>query len=79
MFHNLGFKSKRKADAWLIINAPKQEFGYLVDFYTVMEHINQQFTGMDLLSSLGKLYKLKLRTISEGVAITSFENNNPHF
>ena len=79
LFHNLGFKSKREADAWLIINAPKQEFGYLVDFHTVMEHINQQITGMDSLSSLGKLYKLKLRTISEGVAITSFENNNPRF
>ena len=79
MFHNLGFRSKREADAWLVINAPKQEFGYLVDFHTAMEHINQQITGMDSLSSLGKLYKLKLRTISEGVAITSFENNNPRF
>ena len=79
LFYNLGFRSKTESDAWLEINAPQQEFGYLVDFHTVMEHIQQQITGMDSLASLGKLYKLQLRTISEAVAITSFENHNPRF
>ena len=44
-----------------------------------MEHIHQQITGMDSLSSLGKLYKLKLKTMSEGVVMTSFELSEPLF
>ena len=34
---------------------------------------------MDSLASLGKLYKLRLKTMSESVAMTSFEVQNPRF
>ena len=44
-----------------------------------MEHIHQQITGMDSLASLGKLYKLRLKTMSESVAMTSFEVQSPRF
>ena len=78
-FFNLGFRSKKESDAWLILNAPKEFFGYLVDFHTVMEHVHHQITGIDSLSSLGKLYKLKLSTISESLSMTSFETTEPRF
>ena len=78
-FFNLGFRSKKESGAWLELNAPKKQFGFLVDFHTVMEHIHQQITGMDSLSSLGSLYQLKLKTMSEGVAMTSFELSEPRF
>ena len=78
-FNNLGFTSRRESDAWLELNAPKDQFGFVVDFHTVMEHIHQQINGVDSLSSLGKLYKLKIKTMSEGVAMTSFETNSPRF
>ena len=78
-FFNLGFRSKKEADAWLVMNAPKGNFGYMVDFHTVMEHVHHQITGIDSLSSLGKLYKLKLSTISESLAMTSFETIDPRF
>ena len=51
----------------------------MVDFHTVMEHVHHQITGIDSLSSLGKLYKLKLSTISESLAMTSFETTDPRF
>ena len=57
-FNNLGFQSRSETNAWLELNAPKHQFGFIVDFHTIMEHIHQQITGMDSLASLGKLYKL---------------------
>ena len=78
-FHDLGFRSKTEAHAWLVLNAPVDQFGFMVDFHTVMEHIQQQITGIDSLSSLGKVYKLKLRTLSEAVSMTSFEIISPRF
>ena len=79
VFHNLGFQSRNESNAWLELNAPKHQFGFVVDFHTIMEHIHQQITGMDSLASLGKLYKLRLKTMSESVAMTSFEVQSPRF
>ena len=78
-FHNLGFQSKNEANSWLELHAPKNQFGFVVDFHTVMEHIHQQITGMDSLASLGKLFKLRLKTMSESVSMTSFEVQSPRF
>ena len=78
-FHNLGFRSKTESKAWLQLNAPIDQFGFIVDFHTVMEHIHQQITGVDSLSSLGKLYKLRHKTLSEVISMTSFEVISPRF
>ena len=51
----------------------------MIDFYTVMEHIHHQITGVDALANLGKLHKLQLKTMSEGVAMTSFKVISPRF
>ena len=61
------------------MNAPNKEFGYVINFHTLMEHVHQQITGVDSLANLGKLYKLQLQTMSEGVAMTSFEVISPRF
>ena len=53
-FLNLGFRSKKESDAWLVLNAPKDSFGCVLDFHTVMEHIHHQIAGIDSLSRLGK-------------------------
>ena len=78
-FNNSGFQSRNEANAWLELHAPKNQFGFIVDFHTIMEHIHQQITSMDSLASLGKLYKLRLKTMSEIVAMTSFEVQSPRF
>ena len=60
-----------------MLNASKDHSEYVVDFYIVMEHIHRQITEMDSLSYLGKLYKLKLSTVSEAVLMSSFETSEP--
>ena len=62
-----------------MLNAPKDDFDYVVAFHIVMEYIHQQITGIDYLSNIGKLYKLKLSTTSEAISMTSFETSEPLF
>ena len=78
-FYNLGFTSKSESDAWLELNSPGGNFGYLVNFHTVMEHIHQAITDVDALKQLQNVYKLKLQTISEALSVTSFEVSTPRF
>ena len=78
-FNTMGFQSNSESNAWLELNALKEQFGFVVDFHTVMEHIRHQITGTDSLLNLGKLYKLKLKIMSESVSITSFEVQSPRF
>ena len=78
-FHGLDFTSKDQADAWLELHSPQGDFGFLVDFHTLMEHVHHSITGVDSLKQLQNVYKLKLSTISESLAITSFEVSSPRF
>ena len=78
-FHNLGFHGKSDSDAWLELHSPGGGFGFVVDFHTLMEHIHHAITGVDALKQLQTVYKLKLTTISEALAVTSFEVPIPRF
>ena len=51
-FHDLGFKSKIESKAWLELNSSTDQFGFMINFHTLMEHIHQQITGCDSLTSL---------------------------
>ena len=54
-FHGLGFRSFDEARAWLQIKVPTEQFGFIVDFQTIIEHIFTQITGMDSLKQLEKI------------------------
>ena len=73
-FGGLGFDSLSKASSWLAENVPDHAFGLIVDPHTVMEHIQSSIAGKACLPKMERLYKLKLLTIGEAVAMTSFEN-----
>ena len=73
-FFNLGFTSKTESDAWLDTHVPSGDFGFVIDFHTLLEHIHHAITGMDALKQLQTVYKLKLSTISEALSVTSFES-----
>ena len=75
----MGFMDKGEADAWLDINSQNKNFGLLIDFHTLMEHVHHAITGVDALKQLQNVYKLKLSTISEALAVTSFEVTMPRF
>ena len=78
-FHNLNFTLKDQADAWLETHAPHGNFGFIIDFHTLLEHIHHAINGVDSLRQLQNVYKLKLSTISESLAVTSFEVATPRF
>ena len=37
-FNNMGFRSKNDSDAWIETHTPGGNFGFVVDFHTMMEH-----------------------------------------
>ena len=78
-FGGMGLRSKREVIVWLAINSPRERGGLIVDFHTLMEHIYHSTTGSDAITKLNGLYKLKIGTISQGLAITSFDCNIPKF
>ena len=78
-FNNVAFPSKAESDAWLELHMPTGNFGYLIDFHTLMEHIHHAISGVDSLKQLQNVYKLKLSTIAEALAVTSFEVSSPRF
>ena len=60
--YDLCFKSNIESKTWLELNAPKNHFGFMIDFHTLMEDVHQQITGCDSLTSLEILYKLRYKT-----------------
>jgi hypothetical protein len=72
-FAGLGFRLMRDASAWLMIHLPSHHCGLIVDVHIVMEHIQVQSFGQDSIKTLESLIKLKIKTMADGVAMTSFE------
>jgi len=78
-FGKLGIRSSKEMDAWMEINHPGQNFGLLVDFHLVMEHVQVQITGQKLISNFEKIYKMSLDSNNQALAISSFEARVPRF
>jgi hypothetical protein len=75
----LGFRSSWEANAWLMIHMPAHHCGLVVDVHTVFEHIQVQSFGQDSIKTLESLIKLKIKTMADGLAMTSFEQKLPRF
>jgi hypothetical protein len=78
-FAGLGFRSAREVNAWLMIHMPAHRCGLIVDVHIVMEHIQVQSFGQDSIKTLESLFKLKIKTMADGLAMTSFEQKIPRF
>jgi hypothetical protein len=76
-FAGLGFRGQAEANAWLSMHIPSHDFGWILDPHIVMEHIHYAVTAKDTLKRLEGIYKLKLSTIAQGLAVSSFENKVP--
>ena len=50
-----------------------------MNFFTVMEHIDYSMHQTDVIKKLTSVYKLKMSTITQGLAMSSFEANIPRF
>jgi hypothetical protein len=78
-FAGLGFRTSREANAWLVLHMPDHHCGLVVDLHMVMEHVQAAIAGQDSISRLEKLFKLKIKTLADGLAMTSFETKVPRY
>jgi len=78
-FGQLGFRTQLDCTSWLQTHHPADEFGLLVDFHLVMEHVFVQINGQKLLANLEKIYKMDLKSNNQALAISSFETRLPRF
>jgi hypothetical protein len=78
-FSGLGFRLSREANAWLVCHLPAHHCGLIVDVHVVLEHIQAQSFGQDSIKTLESLIKLKIKTMADGLAMTSFEQKMPRF
>jgi hypothetical protein len=78
-FAGLGFRSSKESNAWLLIHMPDHHCGLVVDVHMVMEHVQSSITGTDTINMLEKLFKLKLQTLADGMAMKSYERKIPRF
>ena len=76
-YGGLGFTSQRDSDAWIEANFPSDEYGLLMDFNLVLEHVYTQMAGQKILTNLGQIHKMKLSNNNQAVALTSFETRIP--
>jgi hypothetical protein len=78
-FSGLGFTKPPDANSWLEKELPRHPAGLIVDAHMVFERIFYNMDNTDTLARLQQCYKIKVSTISDGVAITSFDSKIPKF
>jgi hypothetical protein len=78
-FAGLGFRTSKEANAWLVLHMPDHHCGLVVDIHMVMENIQAAIAGQDSISMLEKLFKLKIQTLADGLAMKSFETKVPRY
>jgi len=76
-YSNLGFNSQKDSDAWIEANLPSDDYGLMMDFNLVFEHVYTQLAGQKILTKLESIYKMKLSNNNQAVALTSFETRIP--
>lgn len=78
-FAGLGFRSAKETGVWLETEIPNHSCGLIVDAqHVVLEHVNAAIEGQETITCLEKLSRLKIKTIADGLALTSFEHKLPH-
>jgi hypothetical protein len=75
----LGFQSIADSNAWLAAELPQHRSGLIVDAHTVLEHVYHAIEGIDTIAMMEKLYKIKVTTIADSVAMTSFDAKTPKY
>lgn len=78
-FAGLGFLCIGDSKAWLELALKKHPSGLIVDVHMVFEHIHYALEGIDTISTMEKLYKIKVACIADSVAMTSFDTKTPKF
>jgi hypothetical protein len=78
-FSGLGVTKPPDANSWLEKELPRHPAGLIVDAHMVFERMFYSMDNTDTLARLQQCYKIKVTTIADGVAITSFDSKIPKF
>lgn len=79
-FFGQTFRGHHEAEAWVGEFLDNDSFGLIVDAHLVFEHVyHQAFSDEGSLKDLNVLYKIKIDNITQGLAISSFDNPMPKF
>jgi hypothetical protein len=78
-FAGLGFQCIGDSNAWLEAELVKHLSGLIVNMHMVFEHIYYGLKGVDIISMMEKLYKIRVTFIADSVAMTSFDTKTPIF
>jgi hypothetical protein len=73
----LGFQTISESNAWLEANLPNHWPGLIVDVRAVFEHIHHAIEGIDTITTMDRLYKIKVSCIADGLSMTSFDSKTP--
>ena len=71
------FESLRDVVAWSKTHLADDDIGLIVYSHTVLEHVLSAVDGEDFMESFLKCYKLKIETITQGIAMITFERPIP--
>lgn len=76
-FRSLGFINNKDSTSFLRTEQALDDFGYVVDFHMVMEHIYQAIQAEDMLSQMDKSNKLSLDDLNQTYSMLSFQTSMP--
>ena len=77
-FFPLGFKNRQDEENWLLQYSPNTSFRLVLDVRMICEHNHAQLFGREsILDNSQNLAKLKLKSDTGGLAVTSFELRIP--
>jgi hypothetical protein len=75
----LGFFKPSQANAWIEAKMSSHPAGLIVDIHVVLERIHHSMSNISTLSVMQQLVKIKVQSIADGLAITSYNQKIPKF
>jgi hypothetical protein len=78
-FAGLGFLKPAQSNSWIESEMPHHPTGAIVDIHIVFERVHHSMSNVSTLSVMQQLVKIKVQSIADGSAITSFDQRIPKF
>jgi hypothetical protein len=78
-FAGLCFQSTAGSNVWMEANLPEHLSGLIFDVHTVLEHVHFELEGTDTIAVMERLYKIKVLTIANRIAMMSLGGKTPKY
>jgi peptidoglycan hydrolase-like amidase len=74
-FNSFGFRRMEETNTWIETHSPNQKFGLIIDAHMVFEQLHS--ATAKTIPTLQQLAKIKMKDLSNGVAVSSFDHQIP--